>query len=434
MNRRVVITGAGLISPLGNHPDTLRESLYARRSGVAALQRIPADYLPSAFGAEARDFTGDIEQFGPLEKTLQRNIKKGIKLMCREIQMGVASAQLCLTDAGLSPDRRSSERTGVTFGSDHIMTIPEEFTDGIRNCLNAEGKFEFSRWGKDGLPKVDPMWLLRYLPNMPASHIAIYNDLRGPSNSITLREPSSNLAVAESASTIERNSADVMIAGATGTRIHALRTIHVCLQEEIARGSVGESLSRPFDADRNGSVLGEGAGAILLEELTHAQARNAKILGEVVGYGASTVMERNGRADLRGSLRNVLTQSLSSSGIAPQQIGHIHAHGLATRVSDQAEAQAIHDVFGEVRVPVIAAKSYFGNLGAGSGVVELIASLQCFATGKLFPTLNHHKRDAECPVNVVTQDDHPAGDSFINLNISPQGQASAIVIRRYPVA
>ena len=260
LNRRVVITGVGLISPLGNHPDTLREALFARRSGVAALQRIPADYLPSAFGAEAREFTGDIEQFGPLEKTLQRNIKKGIKLMCREIQMGVAAAQLCLTDAGLSPDRRSSERTGVTYGSDHIMTIPEEFTDGIRNCLNAEGKFEFSRWGKDGLPKVDPMWLLRYLPNMPASHIAIYNDLRGPSNSITLREPSSNLAVAESASTIQRDSADAMIAGATGTRIHALRTIHVCLQEEIARGAEGDKLSRPFDADRNGSVLGEGAG------------------------------------------------------------------------------------------------------------------------------------------------------------------------------
>ena len=280
MNRRVVITGVGLISPLGNHPDTLREALFARRSGVAALQRIPADYLPSAFGAEAREFTGDIEQFGPLEKTLQRNIKKGIKLMCREIQMGVAAAQLCLTDAGLSPDRRSSERTGVTYGSDHIMTIPEEFTDGIRNCLNAEGKFEFSRWGKDGLPKVDPMWLLRYLPNMPASHIAIYNDLRGPSNSITLREPSSNLAVAESASTIQRDSADAMIAGATGTRIHALRTIHVCLQEEIARGAEGDKLSRPFDADRNGSVLGEGAGAVLLEELSHDLVARA---GQAVG-------------------------------------------------------------------------------------------------------------------------------------------------------
>jgi len=411
----------------------LREALFARRSGVAALQRIPADYLPSAFGAEAREFTGDIEQFGPLEKTLQRNIKKGIKLMCREIQMGVAAAQLCLTDAGLSPDRRSSERTGVTYGSDHIMTIPEEFTDGIRNCLNAEGKFEFSRWGKDGLPKVDPMWLLRYLPNMPASHIAIYNDLRGPSNSITLREPSSNLAVAESASTIQRDSADAMIAGATGTRIHALRTIHVCLQEEIARGAEGDKLSRPFDADRNGSVLGEGAGAVLLEELSHAQARQARILGEVVGYGASTVMDRNGQADLRTALRNVLVQSLQSSGIPLDKIGHIHAHGLSTRASDHAEALAIRDVFGEVAVPVTAAKSYFGNLGAGSGVVELVASLQCFETGKLFPTLNLQKLDTECPVNVVTSDDHPAGDSFINLNVSPQGQASAVV-RRYQAA
>ena len=253
---------------------SLWAALQAGRSGVGPLTRLPADALPTKFAAEARDFTADIDDFGPLEKMTQRNIKKGLKVMCREIQMGVAAAQLALHDSGLDASRRDPERTGVSFGSDYIMTGPEEFTDGVRNCLNDAGQFEFSRWADDGLAKVDPLWLLKFLPNMPASHIAIYNDLRGPSNSITEREASSNLAIGEAFCTIAAGRADAILAGATGTRVHPLRTLHVILQEEVARGD-GDSdpatMSRPFDAHRKGLVLGEGAGAVFLEELAHAR-------------------------------------------------------------------------------------------------------------------------------------------------------------------
>lgn len=187
--RRVVIAGVGLISPLGNTPQALWESLTAGRSAVAPIQAFPVDYLPTKFAAEARDFTGSIDDFGPLESEKKKAIRKGLKIMCRESQMGVAAAQRALSDAGLGDSQKlDPERAGVVFGSDYMLTLPEDFSAGILRCLDADGNFDFSHWASDGLPHVTPLWLLKYLPNMPASHVAIYNDLRGPNNSITLRE------------------------------------------------------------------------------------------------------------------------------------------------------------------------------------------------------------------------------------------------------
>ena len=217
-DRRVVVTGMGLISPLGNSCETLWDSLSSNRSGIAKIERLPTDDLPSDVGGEARQFTGDIEDFGPLEKLAKRNIKKGLKLMCREIQTGVAASQLALAHAGLTPEIYNPDRTGTMFGSDYIITEPLEFARGIQNCIGKDGQgFIFQDWAEKGMTQVEPLWLLKYLPNMPASHVAIYNDLRGPSNSITVREASANLAVAEATTTIRRGVADVMVAGATGS-------------------------------------------------------------------------------------------------------------------------------------------------------------------------------------------------------------------------
>lgn len=430
--RRVVITGFGLISPLGITPEALWEGLSAGRSGIAPLESLAAEAFPSSFGGEARDFHGHIDDFGELEKTTKRTIKKGLKVMCREIEMGVAAAQRALAHAGLVKGDFDPERTGTVYGSDHIMTVPEEFTEGIAACLDEQGKFDFSRWGKEGLPKVTPLWLLKYLPNMPASHIAIYNDLRGPSNSITLREASANLAIGEARCTIARGAADRMIAGATGTRIHSVRTIHVCLQEEVAKNGIApEKASRPFDLDRTGLVLGEGAGAVVLEELETAKARGATIYGEVVGYGSSTVRDHDGTPHFDTAIKNALTQSLHIAGMSPDQIGHVHAHGLSTKQCDAEEARAINDVFDRRKVPVVAAKSNFGNLGAGSGVVELIASTMALNEGRLFSTLNYETPDPECDIAVVQNGDVSPGDSFLTANVSPQAQAAAILVRKY---
>lgn len=432
-SRRAVITGIGLISPLGNTRGSAWDSLAAGRSGVGPLQCLPADNLPIRCAGEVRDFTGEIADFGQLEKEQVRTIRKGLKVMCREIQMGVAVAQLALQDAGLKSGGYDVDRTGVVYGSDYIMTAPEEFTEGVRNCLTPDAQFEFARWATDGMPKVTPLWLLKYLPNMPASHVAIYNDLRGPNNSITLREASALLAVAEAYCTVVRGHADIMIAGATGTRLHPLRTIHVTLQEQCATGDgPPEKMCRPFDLNRTGMVLGEGAGAIVVEELAAAQARGANILAEIVGFGSSAAARPGTGGDLRQALENVMRQAIAKAGGTPDEVGHYHAHGLATRKCDEDEAAAIRAVFGSRSrpVPVTAAKSYMGNLGAAGGLVELIASILALRQGTLFPILNYETPDPLCPIHAVRTGDEPAGDSFLKASVTPQGQASAVLIRR----
>jgi 3-oxoacyl-[acyl-carrier-protein] synthase II len=434
MSRRVVITGIGLVSPLGNSADRMWQSLAAGTSGVGPLSLVPADVFPMKFGAEARDFTGAIEDFGPLDKSMARTIKKNLKVMCREMQLGIAAAQLALTDCRLPLASANLDRVGCVYGSDYMLTLPQEFTAGMRNCLDERGKFDFRKWAEQGLPAVEPLWLLKYLPNLPASHIAIFNDLRGPSNSLTMREASSNLAVAEAYATIVRGHADAMLAGATGTKVHPARTIHVVTQEEVAVGDGDPArLSRPFDRDRAGAVLGEGAAAIMLEETEHAQARGATILGEIIGYASSAVSDKHGIGQYRTAFKNVLARGLESARLRPDDVGHINAHGLSTRRCDAEEAQAIAEVFGTRRspVPVAAAKSYFGNLGAASGLVELIASVLALRHDRLFRTLNYETPDPECPVTVIAADDAPPGDSFISTSISPQGQASAVVVRRF---
>jgi len=433
MPRRVVVTGLGLVSPLGNTPEKLWQALSTGQSGISPLQAVPPDRLPTKFGGEAREFTGAIEDFGPLEKMMGRNIKKSLKMMCREIQMGVAVAQLAITHSRLPLTEVDRDRIGVLYGSDYMMTQPQDFADAIRSCLNEQGEFDFTNWGDKFKSAIDPLWLLKYLPNLPAAHIAIFNDLHGPNNSLTMREASSNMAVSEAYQTISRGHADVMLTGATGTRIHVSRTVHVVTQEEIAEdGEDPATLSRPFDRNRTGQVLGEGAGAIMLEELEYAQARGATIMGEVIGFGSSSVTDISGVGRLDQAVRNVLTQSLRTSSLTPAQVGHINAHGLGTHKSDAAEAQGIRDIFASrPNVPVTAAKSYFGNLGAGSGLVELITSILSLEHGRLFRTLNYDTPDPQCPLAVVTSADASPGDNFINLNITPQGQASAVVVQRF---
>jgi 3-oxoacyl-[acyl-carrier-protein] synthase II len=432
--RRVVITGIGLVCPLGNSKESLRQGLSTGKSGIGPLISTPSGGLPIKYAAEARQFRGEIDDFGQLEKEQKKAIRKGSKMMCRECQMGVAAAQRALIDAGLTLDKLTPERTGISFGSDYMLSMPEEFTEGIKQCLDADGRFQFSRWGSDGLPKMSPLWLLKYLPNMPASHVAIYNDLRGPNNSLTLREASANAAVGEAFQIILRGSAEAMLCGATGTRLHPMKAIHSVQQEELASPDVEPALAcRPFDRNRTGMVLGEGAGAITIEELSTAQARGACIYGEVLAASTSSVVQRNLVAQREAAMSNVLGNVLKAANIKPEAVGHVHAHGLSTRSCDIEEARAINNVFGSriKPVPVIAAKSYFGNLGAGSGMVELIASLMALGNGRLFPVLNYETPDPDCPVAAVTDGATDPGDTFINLSVTPQGQASAILIRKF---
>jgi 3-oxoacyl-[acyl-carrier-protein] synthase II len=431
--RRVVVTGLGAICPLGSSKEALWEGLSQGRSGVGLLSEEPNNGAPIRVGAPSRQFTGEIDDFGPLEKEAKKAIRKGLKVMCRECQMGVAVAQLALADAGLKPGTTDPERSGISFGADYMLSVPEEFSEGIVQCLDQQGRFQFSRWGMEGMTKMSPLWLLKYLPNMPASHLAIYNDFRGPNNSLTLREASANAALGEAYQIILRGDAELMLVGATGTRLHTMKILHAVEQEEVFLGDEPATASRPFDRDRSGMVLGEGAGAIVLEELATAQARGATIYGEVIGAATSSVAGPRLVARRDRAMANVLQSVLRSTGQKADDVGHLHAHGLSTRTSDADEARAIQEVFGgrATPLPVVAAKSYFGNLGAGSGLVELIASLLAMQHDQLFPILNYATPDPECPIAAVRNGDARPGPTFINLNVTPQGQASAAILRRF---
>jgi 3-oxoacyl-[acyl-carrier-protein] synthase II len=269
---------------------------------------------------------------------------------------------------------------------------------------------------------------------MPASHIAIYNDLRGPSNSITIREASGHLAIGEAVMTIQRGAADIMLAGSTGTRVHPMKTVHALQNEQVATGGIGltspDAWSRPFDKGRTGMVLGEGAAVLVLEELEHARGRGARIYGEVIGHAARSATRPDRPGTRREAVKLVMHQALAGAGLAAAAVGHIHAQGLSTVGGDRDEAAAIRDVFADAAasIPTVAAKSHFGNLGAGSGIVECIGSLLAMQHGELFPLLNYEAADPECPVRPARRGDAP-GQTFISSAVTPQGQAGSVLIR-----
>jgi 3-oxoacyl-[acyl-carrier-protein] synthase II len=437
---RVVITGLGVVSPIGTDPESLWTNLESGQTGIRPIESLPTKALPVHSGAEVRDFTGKIEDYGPLEKALQRSIKKNMKVMCREIEMGVAAAQKALTHSGLD-QARDPERCGCLFGCDYILTRPEEYADGLRNCRqHSPGENDRSAhdaiaqwvaaWPQYGLPKVNPLWLLKYLPNMPNSHVSIFNDFRGPNNAITVREISMHLSVAEASSIIQRGAADVMLVGATGSRIHPLRTTQLALIEDLASEQPDPSkMARPFDVSCDGVVLGEGAGAVVLESLEHATARGAKIWGEIVGYGAAMVGPGSGPEHLRHAIRLALNKTVHGSGRTLDSQWHMHAQGLSAPGPDTAEAAAISDLYESLgyRRPVTSAKSYFGHLGAGGAAVELICSLLAISHDRLFPIRNL-KQLMPAARWEPAEAGSPAGRGFVHSSYTLQGQAAAIAI------
>ncbi len=430
---RVVITGLGVVSPLGRDLPTFHSALKNRVSGITEFTSLPLEGLPVKHGGQAKCFTGEIEEFGPLDKQLQRAIKKSQKVMCREIELGVAACQLALHHANLTSESRNPDRTGITYGCDYVLTRPEEFSDGMSTCIQG-GNLELPEtWPTIGMPKVNPLWLLKFLPNMPASHVAIFNDLRGPSNSLTVREASNALTIGEATAAIRRGSADVMIVGATGSRIEPLRYLHVSKQESIARDrNPPSAMPRPFESDRDGVVLGEGSAAFVLESLDNALRRGATIYAEVIATSSSAVGPSTSGDHIRLATKNVLGKLLDQSkSVLSKDSWHLHASGRGDPKHDISEALGIRDCLGNAMTPpIVAAKSYFGGLGAGGAAVEVVASCLAMLDGELFPTLNQDKPDPLCPIR-VSSEPTAAGSAFIHLAYSPQGQASGVCIAKF---
>lgn len=437
--RRVVITGMGIFSPLGIGPDTFWDNIAAGKSGISRLESVPFSAAPGNVGGEARDFT-DIAA----KKIYLKKLRKSLKVMCREIQLGVASALVALEHSGLDLEVYDRRRLGIDFGANLMLSPPDVLKDACWKCTDnpeEELPFEFERWGKagdnagnvNGMDSMEPLWLLRYLPNMPACHIGIAADARGPNNSITLAEASGNLAIGEATRIIQRGSADTMIAGSTGTRIHPVKTIHAALWDDLAESDdPPETWCRPFDKRRNGQVLAEGACSFTLEEESQARSRGATIYGTILGTGSSCVVSSVGKADKRKAIVNAMQVALNIAGIQPADVGHINANGVATIEDDRDEALAIQEVFGDASatIPVTALKSALGNSGAGCGILELAGSILGLRKQCIPATLNYSTPDPDCPLNVVHGEplatDNPI---VININFTRAGQASAVVVR-----
>ena len=416
--RPIVITGLGVISPLGVGADAFWEGLQSAKVGFGPVETF--EYMPVP--------VGEVRGFNATKLLTQREHKKGLKAMCREVQMGVVSAKIGLDHSGLDVANFPKERIGVDFGANLMLSTPNELADGNLVCMDEQEHFHFEKWGNTGLPKMDPLWLLKFLPNMPACHIAINIDAQGPNNSLTLDDAAGMLAVREAVRIIARGAADVMIAGSTGTRVHPMKTIHALMWDEVDPSGV----CRPFDVRRAGQVVGEGAASLILEEESHARARGATIYAKILGAGASAACRPDGTGDTRRALVLAMQAALRDAGLQPSDVGHINANATGSRQGDLQEALAIHDVFGTQAktIPVTALKSVLGNSGSGCGSLEFAASVLATHHGVVPATQNSDQVDPECNLRVVNGQTLPVSNrTFLKVSVTRRGQAAAIVAR-----
>jgi 3-oxoacyl-[acyl-carrier-protein] synthase II len=429
--RRVAITGLGLVTPLGHSPDSVWTCLAEGRGMVRPLESFRIAGLPNSAGAEIRDF--DLKKYS-LPK-FWNALRKTKKYLARDIQLAVAAAQLAVLDAGLIDGGVDPTRIGIDLGAGLISSELDELAPAIAQAYGGGRAFDFQTWGRESIEMIEPIWLLKYLPNMLACHISILIDCQGPSNTITEADASSNLAIAEAARIIARGRADVMVTGGADSKIHPLSLVRMSLFETMSQWQGEPSQScRPFDRRRDGWVPGEGAGIVILEEWTHAQKRGARIWGEVLGGGSGCdAMPAGGLDPDGGGTEIAIAAALEEAGLAPHAVGHVNAHGAATRVSDLAESRAFERIFGAHGVPVTALKGYVGNLASGCGAVDLIASLIGVNRGKIPPTLNCDDVDPEINLDIVVKSPRPTENlTFVSTNLTPNGQAAAVVIRGCP--
>ena len=435
--RRVVITGLGLISPLGIGLGPNWSALAESRGALARIRAFAVDGLPTDIGGEVRDFDAKVWPKTLAHPDHLKHLRKNIKYMARDIQLAVAAAELALVDAGVPGAGIDPTRVGVDLGAGLISTELDELAPAID--LSFEGGdgpgFDYRTWGREGIPRIEPIWLLKYLPNMLACHISILWDCQGPSNTITEAEAASNVAIGEACRIIARGRADVMVSGGADSKIHPLSLIRMSLLDQMShwRGEPSRGL-RPFDRSRDGWVPGEGAGIVVLEEREHALKRGAKIYGEILGFGSGCDGAPAGGLDPDGPGTEIATRAaLRDAGLAPAEIGHVNAHGAGTQVMDLAESRALGRVFGENGVPVTALKGYMGNMVSGCGAVELIGSLLGVNRGLIPAALNCDDQDPACVLDMVRGEARETTNpTFLTTNLTRHGQAAALVVRGNP--
>lgn len=415
----VVVTGMGVVSPIGVGNEAFWKSLIDGVSGVRVRERFAETELPLRIGAPVTDF--DPKAFV--------KPRKALKIMCQPIQFGCAAAILAFDDAGYEKqtleDVVCADRVGTLFGTETFFADPAEVARVFNSCTEDEN-YHHDRWGEFAMRQIQPLWMLKYLPNMAASHISIALDARGPSNSICQGEVSGMLALIEAADLIRRGAVDVVIAGGTGSQMALTAMLYRGIQGLSNRIHDPQAASRPFELSRDGMVIGEGAGVIVLESAEFAAKRNAKPIARLAGW--SRGFSDPNTVDQKEAFVRSIDGAIQHSGIAKDQIGLVSANAGGLPETDAAEATAIREVLNEV--PVVAHKSNFGNLGPGTSIVELTGSLLAMKHGTIPPTLNYEQPDPACPVNVSSKAMSFEGSAILKTGRSATGQMVSAVFEK----
>lgn len=408
---RVVITGMGILSPLGNDVDTFWQGLKEGRSGISPIDRFDAAAFGTRIAGQVRGFDG--------EAVFGRKEARKMDLFC---QFALFAAEQAVQDAGLVPEKLDRERFGVYVGSG-IGGI-ETLADNVK-VLEERGPNRVS-------PSLVPMMI----SNMAAAQISIRFGALGETLSPVTACSIGNSSIGEAFRLIRSGEADVMIAGGTEAAVHPLALASFGNATALSkRNDSPEQASRPFDANRDGFVMGEGAGIVVLESLSHALRRGARIHGEVIGYGASSDAYHVVASHPEGlGAYQAMKRAIASAGIAPEQVDVISAHATSTQVGDLGETKGIKKAFGEhaYRIPVTANKSMIGHMFGAAGGAEAIALVQSLKEGIIPPTINLMNPDPECDLDYVPNQARQA-DLEIGLSNSFGfgGHNAVIVLRKY---
>lgn len=434
-SRRVVITGLGAVSPLGMNVDDLWAGLLEGKSGIDTIKA----FDPAGFTCK---LAGEVDEFN-IRKHVPKSCRKSTKLMCRDIELSVLASNEAFANSGLitkatatdeQPQTVNPERIAINFGSNVICCDLEEIAPSVAKSIH-DGKFDIRKWGTDGLSTLTPLWLLKYLPNMLACHVGIIHDIRGPSNSITCGEAGAQIALAEAVQVICRGSADAALTGGCEAKVNALMIVRQCINGRATteNNDNPETACRPFDADAKGSVFGEGAAMLVLEEKEFAQARGANILAEIAGLGESNNINpaMNKLEEGAKGTEIAIESALQEAGITADQIDLIIPHGTGIPADDLAEAKAIENAMGSAieNAIVFPIKSMLSNTGAAGGGFDMIAAVMAMKTSKIPAAKNCDKIAAGCKLNISQKIQEKEIRYALCCSYTYGGQTAAVVLK-----
>lgn len=430
---RIVITGMGIVCPLGNDVETLWKNILDCKSGVAKNTIFDASTFPTTFDAEVKNYDFAKQTNNP---PLHKHSNRG-----SGFSIG-AAAQAC-KQAGIDietdqpGDGIDRSRMGIYLGAGEGSVDNDVFFNAIAQAWNTEkNEMDWGKWAEVAFGRMDPMRELEQEPNMPAAHIAMLTGARGPTRSCLTACAASTQAAGEAMMLIRRGDADIMIAGGAHSMIHPLGlTGFNRLTALSTRNDSPETASRPFSVSRDGFVLGEGSAILILESLTSARKRGVKILAEVIGFGSTSDAFRvtDMHEEARGAIA-AINAALDDAGISYKDVDYINTHGTSTAENDSIETKAIKAVFKEQakNTPASSTKSMFGHLIAATGAAELITCVLAIRDNILPPTANLTEPDSELDLDYVPNEPRKTPVNIaMNESFGFGGQNNVVIIKRF---